>query len=355
MKDTAEIMEGDVEWDIEAHFIEICGLDFNEYFESYETTLNREIFEKNLDKILDSFEPDTYVEYLILGYFILKTGAEVPKSLINKIAEISKPENDTYKWANEDYKKERVIYLNDLHKKILNHKPGQITRLLEEGGGHPPKILLSKKKIETLIEKGCLLERTIELLDEDHPEKITREILSENLIWHCPLNTAEDASLEEIYEERRHFFLQPIIAALFNEGIDTPEKVREMFISVENPEGIPLDELIDLVKTSFKRTFSIDVDTWEDAVEYLNKKRQKSFPTEKDLKWWKRIQSYIKKNKPLNLRQIIDDGIIKDLSYEELGRKILNFWILRDYIGLEDKEEDEELKTIMLRLLNDFS
>ena len=242
-----------------------------------------------------------------------------------------------------------------MHDKILNHKPGQITRLLEEGGGHPPKILLSEKKIETLIEKGCPLKRTIELLDEDHPEKITREILSENLIWHCPLNTAEDASLEEIYEERRHFFLQPLIAALFNEGIDTPEKVREMFISVENPEGIPLDELIDLVKTSFKRAFSIDVDTWEDAVEYLKKKRQKSFPTEKDLKWWNHIQSYIKKTKPLNLRQIIDDGIITDLSYEELGRKILNFWILRDYIGLEDKEEDEELKTIMLRLLNEFS
>ena len=96
-KGSIDIMEGDDEWDIEYDIVKACGLDFDEYLENYETTLTREIFEKNLDKILDSFEPNTYLEYLILGYFILKTGAEVPKSLINKIAEVSDPEKDPYR------------------------------------------------------------------------------------------------------------------------------------------------------------------------------------------------------------------------------------------------------------------
>lgn len=109
-KDTIYLFEGDGEWDVEANLIELFGLDLEEYYEN-PAILTKDVINKSLINIIKELKLDSqdlsidiskacYLHYL--GYFILKTGADLPDNLRSKIVESTTPEKDGYKWETEE-------------------------------------------------------------------------------------------------------------------------------------------------------------------------------------------------------------------------------------------------------------
>lgn len=123
-KVTAEIMEGDDESDLESYFIKACDIDLRAYHKD-RRILTREIFETSFDNIMEIVEKRAFYRetYLVLGYFILLTGAFLPEDLRAKIIDASKWEHEKGYW-DERLIRERKFYLKDLREKIRAHKPG---------------------------------------------------------------------------------------------------------------------------------------------------------------------------------------------------------------------------------------
>lgn len=124
-KQSAEIKEGDDESDIASFFADVCGVDS-------EFDITRELWEKNLDKLVDIVNERSIrnTTYLIFGYFTLKLGATLPPHIRPKLLEAANWENDRYDWFEEKYAALRRFYLKDFQQKIRDYKPGNPTHLI---------------------------------------------------------------------------------------------------------------------------------------------------------------------------------------------------------------------------------
>ncbi len=67
-----------------------------------------------------------------LGYFVLRTGAAISDELRLKIAKSATIENDVYDIPDKEELEDREMRLKDLRDKILNHKAGKISYLIED-------------------------------------------------------------------------------------------------------------------------------------------------------------------------------------------------------------------------------
>ncbi len=121
---TAGIMEGDEESDIEAFFVNACGLNLKDYHKD-NRILTRKDFEDNFDKVMGVVEERSSRRetYIVLGYFILLTGSYLPDDLKSKIIDALKWEHEEGLW-DEKFIRERKFYLKDFRDKIHAHKPG---------------------------------------------------------------------------------------------------------------------------------------------------------------------------------------------------------------------------------------
>ncbi len=321
-KDTIYLFEGNGEWDVEAHLIELLGLDLEEYYEN-PAILTKDVINKSLINIIKELRLHSqdlsidiskacYLHYL--GYFILKTGADLPDNLRSRIVESTTPEKDGYKWETKELEEQRKILLKDLRDKILSYSNGNNFHLIEDGGKplHTPAILIEWDKLKILIEKGCSLRRIAELLDREYNTNITTQIIIENIEYNEPLT----AIFNQTFKNAQKKILRPIIRQYFIEGTKSPEDLRKNFISSENPEGIPIHELKQLVKDIFK------VKSWEYAIAIA----RFSFKKEKEvyLRLWHNIKSYLENHKDyfnnekiVILKQIINEKWITDSSYKK--------------------------------------
>jgi len=259
-KDTPFIMEGDGEADINSHILELLGLDGWDYLND-ESILSREYLEQNIDKVLKvAKDPSKSPGYFqILGYYILKTGASISDDLKNKIAEASQWKYEETIYPSKEIEEERKIILKDLRDKILNHKQGRITELMEDGGRFGPILLIPEKILRNLLEKGFSLQRIYDLLKikEDY-KKITMNIMIENFKWH--FYRGENQSSDAIFKHSQKFILKKIFIDHFGMGVRTPNEMQEKFVSSDNPEGIPLNELKQLVLEY------LEVGSWEEVI-----------------------------------------------------------------------------------------
>jgi len=141
LKELAELMEGDAEFDIISDIIKRCDLNFSKYLED-KSLLTPRIFQEKLPKIIKELkldnpdinvrDPSNFLYLLILGVLILRTGAKVPEILKINIRKATNPKNDIYIFKEEDLKKYRENLLDDLSRKISSHKSGIINPVLEE-------------------------------------------------------------------------------------------------------------------------------------------------------------------------------------------------------------------------------
>ena len=135
--DNPTIKCGDDAVDLEAHFIDICGVNLYDYFED-EKALTREKFQKHFDDILclvENYAPDfpeyNNIAYQMLGLFILKLGAKLPGDVRERIIDATDWKIDRkIRWSHY-WMFQRQFYLYDLREKIKNHKYGKITHLVE--------------------------------------------------------------------------------------------------------------------------------------------------------------------------------------------------------------------------------
>lgn len=258
-KGTPNIMEGDGEHDILCHIIELLGLDWWDFIND-ETVLSREHLESNMEKVLDvAIDPsENPGYYLILGYYILKVGVTISDELKNKIAEATEWEYEETIYPNKEMEEERKIMLKDLRDKILDHEPGKIVRLIEDGGGIAPKLFVQKKELVDMLEKGYSLQQVREMIQRDSSENMSEEEIIENIKWHFYIKSDEPA--DEVFREVRRKVLAQKFIDYFGIGVRTQEELSQKFISFKNPNGIPLKELEDLVKDC------LSVNSWEEAI-----------------------------------------------------------------------------------------
>lgn len=126
-----EIMEDDEECDVASFFMEACGLDYS-YFIANESILTREIWETNLDNILEIVKrrASRKATYFVFGYFTLLTGSRLPAHIRPLILDVAKWENEEGAWLNKEVAIERKFYLEDFRQKVRDHRPGNPTRLI---------------------------------------------------------------------------------------------------------------------------------------------------------------------------------------------------------------------------------
>lgn len=129
-KDTPWITEGDGEADIQIDLVEVCGIEYEDYAEN-ESILTKEIFEEHFPQILRLINSD-YLSLLIFGALILRTGSFLPNKVRKKIIEATdwKNEKERWKYADAEFIKSRKEILIDFRQKIINHKRGEITKVL---------------------------------------------------------------------------------------------------------------------------------------------------------------------------------------------------------------------------------
>jgi len=133
MKETPCLLEGDDEAYVIVTILEICGFELSETI----SIPTREALEKQLEfgselmTLLDRCEIG-YLEYIVLGSFILKTGAALPQDLRERIIQTADWETDKWRWkgSNKKFQEERKDILKDFQYKIRVHKPGQITDII---------------------------------------------------------------------------------------------------------------------------------------------------------------------------------------------------------------------------------
>ena len=128
---------------LEKFLVELCGLDFNEYWRNREI-LTKDNLERHLGDILFELRSiensisnkeqsclnvntldDLVVGYQILGILILQTGSYLPDHVRNMILSSTTWEFDKRRGWSEDLEKDRIFYLNDFRNKIINHSVGR--------------------------------------------------------------------------------------------------------------------------------------------------------------------------------------------------------------------------------------
>ena len=67
-----------------------------------------------------------YLDFLVLGFFILRTGAILPLELKEKILKTAAWETDEWRWK-EEFKEERKKALQYFRSKIENHIDGKVS------------------------------------------------------------------------------------------------------------------------------------------------------------------------------------------------------------------------------------
>ncbi len=155
-KDNAAILGGDDESDTLWTLLEICGFDYDAY-ERITEEIDEKILEgaeNNVIEALSDSLPDLvptredlnaqlldpyselnvllsrceigYLDFLILGVLILKTGAVLPPELKEKILKTAAWETDEWRWK-EEFKEERKKALQYFRSKIENHIDGKVS------------------------------------------------------------------------------------------------------------------------------------------------------------------------------------------------------------------------------------
>jgi hypothetical protein len=141
-KDDASILSGDDEFDALWTLLEICGFDTEEYEDLSEDddfdgdypelvptreNLNAQLLDpySELNVLLSRCEIG-YLDFLILGFFILRTGAVLPPELKEKILKTAAWETDEWRWK-EEFKEERKKALQYFRSKIENHIDGKVS------------------------------------------------------------------------------------------------------------------------------------------------------------------------------------------------------------------------------------
>ncbi|MBN1801259.1 MAG: hypothetical protein JW891_07115 [Candidatus Lokiarchaeota archaeon] len=135
------IMQGSFQMDLESKLTEFWDLDLGTFLDNKldpkKSPLKKEIFEKNLSKVLGYIDAlngtlivltQKRIAYQVLGYFVLLTGAEISEDLNEKILIASDFQREKHKWP-EFWREEREFCLNELRESIINHKPGKIVHL----------------------------------------------------------------------------------------------------------------------------------------------------------------------------------------------------------------------------------
>ena len=137
-KDTPFIMEGDDEFDVEMTIYKIIGYEYPEYEDDApEPIPPRELLEKQLldpkSELRDLLNDCKigYLEFLIIGGLVLKTGAELPEELKEKILKTAQWENkkDRWKYTSGDFIEMRKNFLMDFQQKIRSHSRGKISNV----------------------------------------------------------------------------------------------------------------------------------------------------------------------------------------------------------------------------------
>lgn len=155
-KDDASILGGDDESDTFWTLLEIIGFDSEEY-ERIEEEIDKKILEgadnsviemladslpellpirENLNaQLLDPYSELNvllsrceigYLDFLVLGFFILRTGAILPPELKEKILKTAAWETDEWRWK-EEFKEERKKVLQYFRSKVENHVDGKVS------------------------------------------------------------------------------------------------------------------------------------------------------------------------------------------------------------------------------------
>lgn len=155
-KDNVAILGGDDESDVLWTLLEICGFDYGEY-ERIEEEIDKKILEDAENSVIETLSESLpelvptrenlnaqlldplsdlndllsrceigYLEFLILGTFILKIGAVLPPELKAKILKTAAWETDEWRWK-EEFKQERKKVLQYFRSKIENHIDGKVS------------------------------------------------------------------------------------------------------------------------------------------------------------------------------------------------------------------------------------
>lgn len=147
-KDEASILGGDDESDVLWALLEICGFDTEKYMDLIEDDDHNPMIdelpslvpikEKLDDQLLSPYSSLNvllnqcrigYLEFLILGAFILKTGAVLPQELKAKILKTAEWKTDKWRWEKvpEKFRMERKKNLQEFHSKIESYVDGHIS------------------------------------------------------------------------------------------------------------------------------------------------------------------------------------------------------------------------------------
>lgn len=155
-KDDVSILGGDDESDTLWTLLEVCGFDYEAY-ERIEEEIDEKILEDAGDEVIEALSDSLpelvptredlnaqlldpyselnvllsrceigYLDFLILGVLILKTGAVLPPELKEKILKTAAWETDEWRWK-EEFKKERKRVLQYFRSKIENHIDGKVS------------------------------------------------------------------------------------------------------------------------------------------------------------------------------------------------------------------------------------
>ena len=155
-KDDTAILGGDDESDVLWNLLEICGFD-SEEVERIEEEIDEKILEDAENSVIEALSDSLpelvptrenlnsqlldpyselyvllsrceigYLEFLILGVLILKTGAILPPELKDKILKTAAWETDEWRWK-EEFKEERKEALQYFRSKIENHVDGKVS------------------------------------------------------------------------------------------------------------------------------------------------------------------------------------------------------------------------------------
>lgn len=218
--DNPTIKCGDDTVDLEAHFIDICGVNLYDYFED-ERALTREKFQKHFDDILclvENWAPDfpeyNNIAYQMLGLFVLKLGAKLPDDVRERIIEATDWKIDRkIRWSRY-WIRQRQFYLYDLREKIKNHKYGKITHLVELDiidDREFQDLSIGLEQYDLFIKNGRIKSINHVNLDSCGLKKIPHSIfelehlnalsLNGNEISHIPDEIGKLVSLERLYLE----------------------------------------------------------------------------------------------------------------------------------------------------------
>lgn len=155
-KDNAAILGGDDESDTLWALLEVCGFDCEEYGR-IEDEIDEKILEGAENSVIEALSDSLpelvptredlnaqlldpyselnillsrceigYLDFLILGVLILKTGAVLPPELKEKILKTAAWETDEWRWK-EEFKEERKKALQYFRSKIENHIDGKVS------------------------------------------------------------------------------------------------------------------------------------------------------------------------------------------------------------------------------------